>query len=176
MKVKIKIIGWDETTGVQRSFKRTIECPDFVEKTESVTLSGHTVDLTDTVDDQVTRWIYDNWQELGVKPCEERFIHPIMGFEFVKPKVDTEALKRDMVLTLFASGSHNWNDEFKAIVIGTLAEMWPVLKKHSPESIYKIVLESVSVTTKVGTALLKGISDTLKGVDSQTSLQLDTKF
>lgn len=153
MKIKVKIWGLDETDGSRRTFTRTVDCPDFVDTTD--TFMGHT--LTTTVDDQIDAWILDNWKDVVVKSCEERFIHPIIDCKLVPTKAKVN--KKKEVIDLLGRAVSEWDDGGKAIVLGTLSELWPTIKNQSVVQIAKTVLGSVGVSSMVGAAYFRDIKE-----------------
>lgn len=155
MKIKVKIWGLDETDGTRKSFTRTVDCPDFVDSIDQ--FLG--VSLTTSVAEQVDAWIQDNWQEVVVKPCEDRFIHPIIDCKMIPTKVKVD--KKKDVIGLLSDACVDWDTEGKAIVLGTLAELWPSIKNQTPARIAVIVLQSVSVTSKVATTYFQDIAKIL---------------
>lgn len=153
MKIKVKIWGLDETDGTRKSFTRTVDCPDFVDSIDQ--FLG--VSLTTSVAEQVDAWIQDNWQEVVVKPCEDRFIHPIIDCKMIPTKVKVD--KKKEVIDLLSTACIESDIDGKAIILGTLATLWPTIKRHPALHIAKIVLQSVIISHRISTSHVREISD-----------------
>ena len=112
-------------------------------------------------------WLDANYH-LVVEICEQRYLYPIIGYTPIIAKQSVS--KKSQVIDLFGEVSAGMSVEYKALVLGTLHDMWPTIKRFTPEKILEIVFESVNTTSKVSTAILKDVLKKLKG-DEYKSLQ-----
>lgn len=155
MKFKVKISALDYK-GTMIKFNHVFETPDF----EPIQMSflGH--DWIESVERQQEQWLLeDENYQMVIDECERRDLHLIIGFEIIKPKVrknKKEELKK-IIEQL------NLSPLSMALVIGTMNDMWPTIKKFNPEKILEIVFESISVTSKVSTSILQDLMLILKG-------------
>lgn len=166
MKLKIKIFGWSE--GSRRSITRTIDIPDFEDRVvgfdESILLpetgraTGRGVTWRETIEDQQEEWIDDNYESVVIPLAEEAFLYPIFDCKIVRPKVSTKKEDIIEILTIHLAKS---DIQTKAIVIGTLHELWPSVKNLSSERIVSILYDSVSATDKITVGVLKQINENI---------------
>ncbi len=147
MKFKVKISALD--FGKMVSFNHTFDTPEFEDKDES--FLNHS--WVNTVERQQADWLDENYQ-LVVDECEKRDLHPIMGFVPVHKKVKTD--KKKAIVT--ALEELNLDIEHIALIRGTLNDLWPSIKNLSVEKIIEIVINSVNVTAKVSTTILKDLN------------------
>lgn len=154
MKFKIKISAIDHGKVVR--FNHTIEGPEFEPK--SHIFLGR--ELTESVEEQQDEWLIDNWH-LVVAACEERDLYPIINAVVIPSK--SRVNKKAQVVELLGEVAPNLHPEHLALVVGTLNDMWPIVKKMSPEKILLVVFESVNVTLKVNTSILKDLMKTITG-------------
>ena len=158
MKFRIKISGW--AGGSRTSFTKTVECPDFVDHTFAFDddrygpLKGYSIPIS--VLEQQNDWVDAHYDEIVIDECERRFIHPIDGFAIVK---SNPVSKKQQVIDLLSQVCEGKDEQYKAMVIGTLSEMWSRLKHSTPESICASVLTSVNATIKITAGVLMGLSD-----------------
>lgn len=152
MKFRIKISGW--ASGSRTSFTKTVECPDFVEHTFTFDddrygpLKGHSIPVS--VIEQQNDWVDEHYDQIVVEECERRFIHPIDGFVIVK---SNPVSTKQQVIDLMSQVCEGKDEQYKAMAIGTLSEMWPRLKHGAPESICASVLTSVNASMKIAAGL-----------------------
>lgn len=154
MKCKLLISAID--CGKVVKFRHTIETPDF--QPETRTFLGHT--WVETAAEQQCDWLRDNWYVV-VAACEERDFHPILNAVVLDEQPKTP--KKEQVANLLKEVAGDLNPEHLAIVIGTLNDMWPTVKKMSPEQILLIAFQSVNATFKVSTAILKDLNEVISG-------------
>lgn len=170
MKFRIKIFGWSENS--RTSFTKTVECPDFVEHTFTFDerygpLKGKVI--TRTVEDQQKTWVDAHYDQIVVEECERRFIHPIEGYKIIKsPAVP----KKQQVINLLSQVCEGKDEQYKAMVIGTLSEMWPRLKHGTPESICASVLTSVNATIKIATGMFKELNENIANMKMSTKPEI----
>lgn len=155
MKLKVKITGWSE--GKRRSIIRTIETPDFIE--EQHEFLGH--HWTDSVFNQQAEWVYDNYFDLIVPLAEEVYFWPIEGFVAIEPKVKVN--KRQLVIEYAEVLLKDWSIEMKEIFLVSLTKQWPQIKKQSIENIFKIVFNTIDVSTAVSLKHSKDVNEILGG-------------
>lgn len=134
-------------------FNHTFETPEFEEKWYSF------LDRPYSVIEQQNDWMEANY-DMIVELCEARYLHPIIGYEVIKPKLKFS--KKDQVMDLLTQVSTIKGDEHMALILGTLNDLWPSVKKLTPEKILTIVFESVNTTSKVSTAILKDLNDKIR--------------
>ena len=172
MKFRIKITGWVDM-GLT-SFTKTVECPDFVEHIYTYDdrfgpLKGYSINVT--VEEQQQDWVDAHYDQIVVEECERRFMHPIHGFVILKPSVP----KKQRAIDLLSQVCEGKDDQYKAMVIGTLSEMWPRLKHGTPESICASVLTSVNATIKILSGTLQDITTRMKKSNKRTAELADTE-
>lgn len=145
-KVKISAMEYGKVV----KFNHTFETPDFEPKQYSF------LDRPYSVLEQQDDWLDANYH-LVVELCEARYLHPIIGYEVINPKLKFS--KKQRVMALLATVSSEMGEEQMALVLGTLNDLWPNVKTLTPERILTIVFESVNTTTKVSTAILKDLNE-----------------
>lgn len=171
MKFRIKISGWSE--GSRTSFTKTVECPDFVEHIYTYdddrygSLKGYSTNVT--VEEQQKGWVDAHYDQIVVEECERRFIHPIEGYKIIKPPA---VPKKQQVIDLLSQVCEGKDEQYKAMVIGTLAEMWPRLKHGTPESICASVLTSVLATIKIATGILGELNENIDNMKMSTKPEI----
>lgn len=161
MKFKVKISALEHGRVVR--FNHTFETPEFAEKELSFLNNPYTVSIFDQQND----WLDANYH-LVVEICEQRYLYPIIGYTPIIAKQSVS--KKSQVIDLFGEVSAGMSVEHKALVLGTLHDMWTTIKRFAPEKILEIVFESVNTTSKVSTAILKDVLKKLK-CDEYKSLQ-----
>lgn len=153
MKLKVKITGYSE--GKRRSIIRTIETPDFVER--EVTFLGRT--WTEKVISQQIDWVDDNYFEVVIPLAEEEWLHPIEGFVAIEPKVKID--KRQLVIDYADVLLKDWSIESKEVFLVSLTKQWQQIKGLSIENIFKIVFNTIDVSSAVAGKNLQDIINIL---------------
>lgn len=161
MKVKVKVSGIVERK--HTSFIYNIETPDFEDKHwEFMARRG-----IQTAQAQAVQWIDDNYFEVIVPLAEERFMHPIGGFEVVKKRAKS---KKDEVMNLAELVCNGKSDEFKAMFLGSLHGQWKTIKGLAPVKIIEITLNTINISSSVSTSLLTRIYEILDDKESQSRI------
>jgi hypothetical protein len=155
MKLKVKITGWSE--GKRRSITRTIETPDF----EPVERKFLNRTWTDSIFTQQDDWVNDNYESIIIPLAEEVYFWPIEGFVAIEPKVKVN--KRQLVIEYAEVLLKDWSIEMKEIFLVSLTKQWPQIKKQSIENIFKIVFNTIDVSTAVSLKHLKDVTEILGG-------------
>ena len=154
MKFKVKISAMD--LGRIVKFNHTFETPDFEPIEE--TFFNHS--WTRSIIDQQNDWLDRNYH-LVIEQCESRDLYPIIGYDVIQPK--NKVSKKDQALNLLKEVELEFDPEYFAIILGTFHDMYPTIKKFSPLKMLEIVFQSVQVTSKVSTHILKHLTSILDG-------------
>lgn len=161
MKLKVKITGWTE--GKRCSFRTTIETPDFEDKHWE--FMGH--HWFQPARERSIEWLDDNYEEIIVPLAEERFYFPIEGYEVVSEV--NKVNKRQLVIEYAEVLLKDWSVEMKEIFLVSLTKQWPQIKGQSIENIFKIVFNTIDVSTAVSMKHLREINRILSGTKSDSN-------